>query len=422
MNTCKRIKIENGLRVLLVPQKQSLTAMVMVLVEAGSKYETRKINGISHFLEHMCFKGTTNRPNPLQISSELDSLGASYNASTSQEFTNYFAKAKYDATPDILEIITDLYANPIFAEEEIEKEKGVIVEEIHMYEDLPARRVQEVFMKLVYGDQPAGWDIAGDEKTVRLFKREDFVNYRKEHYLPQSTILVVSGKFSEKRIVKDIQKYFSSLRRGVKTSKKRVVERQLHPQEEIVYKDSDQSHLVMGFRAFGVHDKRRFALQVLSDILGGGMSSRLWQKIREELGAAYYIRSDTDFYSDHGLLTMSAGVNHEKIREVITVALQEFIRFVKEPVSLHELAKAKDHITGNLYISLETSDEVGSFYGAQEVMGIPLATPETVSKKISMVTPADIQSVAREIVRNDRLNMALIGPFRGKKFSDIVRV
>ncbi|MEK7512936.1 MAG: pitrilysin family protein, partial [Patescibacteria group bacterium] len=197
MHEFDRYILPNGTRIILVPQAGSVATTVAVLVEAGSKYETKEINGLSHFLEHMCFKGTTKRPRPLDIASELDGLGATYNAFTSQEYTSYFAKVKNDEFRRVLDIVTDLYLHPTFNAEEIEKEKGVIVEEINMYEDLPQRKVGELFMELVYGDQPAGWSIAGLKEVVRRLTRDDFIQYRAAHYLPQATIVVVAGGFDE---------------------------------------------------------------------------------------------------------------------------------------------------------------------------------------------------------------------------------
>ncbi len=422
MQTLKRLKLKNGLRIILVPQPGGLATTAMVSVQVGSKYETKNINGISHFLEHMCFKGTTKRPRPIDISAELDGLGAQYNAFTAQEATSYYAKVKNENFDQILDIVADMYLNPTFDSREIEKEKGVIVQELNMYEDTPARRVGEFFMRLVYGDQPAGWDIGGRKEVIRKITRSDFVKYRSRHYVPQATIVTISGGFKEKNLVKKIGKYFSVLKPGSKSKKLKVKEIQLKPRERVHFKESDQTHLVLGFRAFGIHDERRLALQVAAEILGGGMSSRLFQKIRDELGAAYYVRAEADLYSDHGLFTMAAGVDHAKIEAVIKAGLKEFGRLREELVSEEDLKKAKEHFIGNLYLSLETSDELAYFYGGQEVMGLKLASPQEIARKVSKITASDVRNVMRAIVKNNRLSMALIGPFKKKSFLDIVKV
>ncbi len=417
-----RIVLKNGLRILLVPQKSSLATTVAVIVAAGSEYETKKLNGISHFLEHMCFKGTKNRPRPINIAGELDGLGAEYNAFTGEEYTSYFAKAQNEKTSKILEIVSDLYLNPVFNHEDIEKERGVIIEEINMYEDLPMRRVQELFSELVYGDQPAGWSIAGKKEVIKKISQGDFIGYRKKHYLPQSTVVFVSGGFKKQTIVKEIEKHFAGIHEGPKDKKPKTVESQKGPQEKVFHKASDQTHMVMGFRAFDMHDERRFALQALSDILGGGMSSRLFHSIREELGAAYYVRASADLAADHGLITMAAGVDHTKLEKVIEVSLAEFKRFKNELVPEKELERAKEHMLGGLFLSLETSDELGYYYGMQEIMERELVTPEKLAKKIRAVTAKDIRNVARDLFKNNRLNLALIGPFKEKSFKNLLSV
>ena len=421
-NGFQRIILDNGLRVILVPEEHSLATTVMVLVEAGSKYETKEINGLSHFLEHMCFKGTLRRPKPIDIASELDGLGAEYNAFTSQEFTSYFAKAKNESFEKILEIVADLYLNPTFEAAEIEKEKGVIIEEINMYEDLPMRRVQEFFMELVYGEQPAGWSVAGEKEVVYKLNREDFLNYRAKHYLAQATTLVIAGGFNQDKVLEKINSHFAGLQANEKGAKLKVIEKQEKPEELIKFKESDQTHLVMGFRAFDIFDERKYALQVLADILGGGMSSRLFQKVREELGAAYYVNASADLYSDHGLILMSAGVDHKKLEAVIKAGLQEFAKFKTEKVGSQELQRAKDHLIGRLFLSIETSDEIGYFYGGEEVMGLTLQTPEALAEKIRAVTAEEIQSVANDLFKNESLNLTAIGPFKDKSFLDILKV
>jgi predicted Zn-dependent peptidase len=418
-----RYKLRNGLRVIMVPQAGSLTATAMVSVEAGSKYETKDINGLSHFLEHMCFKGTTKRPTALDITTELDGLGAQYNAFTSQESTSYYAKVKKDNFGEILDVVADMYIDPKFNAGEIEKERGVIIQELNMYEDMPMRRVQEFFMHLVYGDQPAGWDIGGKKEIIKRLTRDDFLVYRKRHYVPQATIVTLSGKFEPKQTLKKIERYFSVLSPGPKGKKLPVKESQAKPNELVHFKDVDQSHIVMGFRAFSAHDKRKYALQILAEILGGGMSSRLFQKVRDELGAAYYVRCEPDLYTDHGLIAMSAGLDHAKIEAAIRAALGEFTRLKNEKVSDKDLKKAKEHFIGDLFLSLEGSDEIAGFYAGQELLGAAgLKTPEEVAKKINAVTAAEIQAVAKDVFKDKNLNLAVIGPFKKRSFRGLLRV
>jgi predicted Zn-dependent peptidase len=422
MHEFKRVVLKNGMRVILVPQKESLATMAAVLVEAGSKYESKNINGVSHFLEHMCFKGTTKRPRPMDIAKDLDGLGAEYNAFTSHEYTSYFIKARNEVFDETLEILSDLYLNPTFDALEIEKEKGVIEGEINMREDMPQQKVWEVFMELLYGDQPAGWNIIGPKETVKKFTQKDFLTYRGKHYVGQATSLVVAGGFDEKNIIQKIEKQFMHLHRSAKGKKVKVKEEQQSPREKNHFKESDQTHLMMGFRAFDTYDERRYALQVLCDILGGGMSSRLWQRVREEMGAAYYVGVGSDLFTDHGMVAMSAGVHHEKAREVVKAGLEEFARLKKELVLPKELQRAKDHLIGNFFLSLETSDEIGYFYGGQEVMNMKLRDPKRVAACIKTVTAEEIRSVARQLFKEKALNVAVVGPFRKPSFGDILSI
>src|SRR3989344_2332681 len=200
--------LHNGLRVIIVPMKDNPTVTVLVLVEAGSKYEGKKNNGISHFLEHMCFKGTSKRPKAINISKELDALGSHYNAFTAQEYTGYYAKSDAKHFNKIFDIVSDIYLNSTFPEIEMEKEKGVIIEEINMYEDMPQRHVQDLIMKLLFGHQPAGWNVAGEKKNILNMRRDDFTSFKKKHYLPEASVIVVSGQVTEEEVMKEVNKVF----------------------------------------------------------------------------------------------------------------------------------------------------------------------------------------------------------------------
>jgi len=423
MQDFKKITLKNGLRILFVPRAESLAASVFILVSAGSEYENKKNNGISHFLEHMMFKGTTNRPVPMQIAEELASLGAQSNAFTGQEYTGYWAKAESNKISKILEIVSDLYLNPIFNPEEIEKERGVIIQEINMYEDNPMSKVQNVFMSLLYGDQPAGWDIAGKKENVKSFKQEDFITYRSKHYIPQGTLVVVSGKFNEKLTIEQIKKYFEKIPRRQSIAKLKTVENQKSKRLAISFKESEQSHLIIGFKAFDIFDRRKYALEILSDALGGGMSSRLFKRVREELGAAYYIRSEADLSIDHGFLSISSGVDHQKIDLVVSAILEECSDLKNNLLSEKEFQKTKDHMIGNLILGLETSDELASYYGSQEIMMKSIISPKELIKKINNVTREEVRSVAREIFKDNMINFAVVGPYKDKnKFKKILSI
>ena len=419
----KKITLKNGLRILFIDRPESLAASVLILVEAGSEYETKKVSGLSHFLEHMMFKGTTNRPRPMQIAEELAALGAQSNAFTSQEYMGYWAKAESRKLPKILEIVSDLYLNPVFNPEEIEKERGVIIQELNMYEDTPARRVQDIFLSLLYGDQPAGWDVGGKKEIIKKLERSDFAAYRKERYVMPGTLVVVAGKFNEKTALAQIKDYFGGCPRHRAKAKSKTKEKQTSPRTLLKFKESEQSHLVLGFRAFDIFDKRRYAIEVLADVLGGGMSSRLWKRVREELGAAYYVNAGADLFLDHGVFSVSAGVDHEKIDIVIAAILEECARLRDELVPEKEFQKTKDHIIGNLILGLETSDELASYYGSQEILMKSAISPERLIQKIKAVTSEEVRNVARATMNDGGLNFAVIGPYKNQeKFKKILRI
>lgn len=400
-----------------------MTTTVLVLVEAGSKYETKEINGISHFLEHMCFKGTKKRPKSIDIVSELDGIGARYNAFTGMEYTGYFAKAMPEHFDKILDVVSDIYQNQIFDSEEINKERGVIIEEINMIQDVPMHQVGYFWTELLYGDQPAGWHIAGRKEVIKKITREDFIKYHNEHYLAKSSLVVVAGKFNEDEAIKKIEVAFTGIKFGAKTPKIKTVEQQNKPEILLKHKETDQTHLVLGVRAFDIFDERKYVLEVLADILGGGMSSRLFQKIREEMGAAYYVNAAADLYTDHGYLAVSAGVDHNKIEAVILAMLEEFQKIISEPISDEELRRAKDHLIGNLIIGLETSDQLAGYYGGQEILTKETISPKDLAKKIQAIKAEEIMAVAKDIFQNRKLNLAIIGPFKDKeKFEKILKI
>lgn len=405
----KRTIFENGLRVITAPIKDSPAVTVLVLVEAGSKYETKDISGLSHFLEHMCFKGTTKRPKAIDISRELDSIGAHYNAFTSHEYTGYYAKVHPQHIDKALDVLSDMYLNPVFDQKEIDKEKGVIIEEINMYEDMPHRHVQDVFSELLYGDQPAGWNIAGTREIVASMNRDHFISYRSKHYVADSTIVIIAGNFDEQKTLDSVRTLFT-VPASKKEGKRPVVETQDAPRVCVKQKKTDQVHMVLGVRAFDAHHKDISALKVLNAVLGGGMSSRLFQKLRDEMGVGYYVRSGTDEFTDHGVLAVSTGVDTKRVEEVVKAILEEFKKLRDEKVSDVELTKAKDYLTGSLYLELETSDALAGFYGIQDVLREKnIKTPEDVSAHIQKVTAEDVQRVAQQIFVNKGLNLALVG-------------
>jgi len=414
--------LKNGLRIITVPMKDNPTATILVLVEAGSKYESKKNNGISHFLEHMCFKGTTNRPTAMDISKELDGIGSHYNAFTSQEHTGYYAKADYKNIDKILDVVSDMYLNPLFPEIEIEKEKGVIIEEINMYLDLPKAVVQDEFLKLLYGDHPAGWNIAGPKENIKGMKRSDFIDYRNKHYVASATTVIVAGKINEKEVFKKITKLFKEIGKWKKEGKEKVIEAQKEPQVVVHYKDTDQTHIILGARSYDTYNKYNPIIRLMVAILSGGLSSRLFEKMRNEMGICYYVYADNDAFTDHGVFSVSAGVDSNRVKEAIVAILEELKKLKTKLLGKDELNKVKQFLIGNLNLGLESSDSIASFYGNQEIMRKTLKKPEDIIKEINAVTAEEIKFVAERIFKDELLNLAIVGKFSDKKeFLDILK-
>ncbi|MCX6752851.1 MAG: pitrilysin family protein [Candidatus Nomurabacteria bacterium] len=419
----KKTILKNGLRVITIPMKESPTVTALVLVETGSKYETKEINGLSHFLEHMCFKGTVKRPTSRDITTELDTMGAQYNAFTGQEYTGYYAKSDAKHFKKIFDVVSDVYLNSTFPEAEMQKEKGVIIEEINMYEDLPMRHVQDMIMDVLYGDQPAGWNIAGPIENIKKMKRDDFVKYKKEQYVPKATTVVVAGGVSEKDMMIEVKKAFAHLKSEKKSGKLKTTEKQSVPQAKIKHKATDQTHFVLAFRALNAFDKKNAINSVMAGVLGAGMSSRLFHKLREEMGVCYYVRANTDPYTDHGVFQISSGVDNKRVKEVITAILEECKKLKDELVSEKELNKVKEIFTAGMKMGLESTDDVANFYGGQEIMVKKIENAEDKAKKIRAVTPKQVRDMARKIFQDKNLNLALIGPFKEtSEFLPILKV
>ena len=416
-------KYDNGLRLVVVPMKSTKTVTVLVLVGTGSRYETKEINGISHFLEHMMFKGTTKRPKALSISRELDSIGAEYNAFTSKEYTGYYAKASAENKNIILDIISDIFLNSKLDEKEINKERGVIIEEMNMYLDLPPRYVGDLYEKLLYGDQPAGWMVIGEKDTVSKLNHDNFINYFGTHYFAKNTIVAVAGNVDKEEIKELVGGFFKDVRDKELITKKTVNESQNKPETLVHYKKTDQTHFILGVRAYDMFSPKIEAANVLSVILGGGMSSRLFIEIREKQGLSYYVSTSHDSYTDHGYLATASGVDNKRVEKAITIILKEYKKIKEKSVPRVELKKAKEYIKGKFVIGLEQSDDVANFFAGQWLLKNETLTPEEKLSKIMAVTAEDIQEVANEIFKPEKLNLALIGPFEDKeKFEKLLEI
>jgi len=405
--------LPNGLNVISIPMPSFESATVLVLVGAGSRYETKENNGISHFLEHMAFKGTKKRPTFAEIAGLIDGLGGEFNAFTSKEYTGYYVKAGKNNVETIVELISDMLQNSVFDEKEIEKEKGVIIEEINMYEDTPMRHIGDIYERLLYGDTPLGWDTAGKKEIIKKVKREDFVNYMNSLYSPDNMTVVFAGGIESEAVYELAEKYFGGVNKFDTLQALPVEENQSKPAVLISQKETEQAHLVLGVRTVPLDSDERFALSVLSSVLGGGMSSRLFSEVREKRGLAYYVRAASDHYTDAGSLVVSAGVDPKRIYEAVEVIVAELkaLRDEGKPITDEELKKAKEFIKGHLVLELEDSRSVSIYYATQQILENEMKNPDEILKKISDVTIEDVMNVARKYLTDKTFNFAVIGNF-----------
>ncbi len=411
----KKTIFKNGLRLVTAPMRDTQTVTVIITVGAGSKYENRKNNGISHFLEHMFFKGTKKRPKAKDISEILDGVGGEYNAFTGKEQTAYYVKVDATHLDLALDVVSDIYLNSRLDPREIERERGVIIQELNMYEDTPIMQIGDVFEGLLYGDQPAGWEIVGTKENVGKMKRADFAEYLAKNYTAPNTVVCVAGnigEIGEIGIIRKIERIFAKMSKNKNGRKPKVVEEQTAPRILVKNKKTDQCHLILGARARDMFHPDRHALALLANILGGGMSSRLFLSVRERLGLAYYIGASYESYTDSGYLGVKAGVGAraEKIEKAVKTIMREIGKIRETRVGAKELKKAKDNIRGRMILSLESSDEIAGFLAGQELMKRKIEKPEEILAKIGKVTAGDVQRVARETFVNEKLNLAMIGP------------
>ncbi len=422
----QRTVLSNGLRMLTIPMPSFESATVLVMVGAGSRYETKKNNGISHFLEHMAFKGTSKRPSALEISSLVDGIGGEVNAFTGKETTGYYIKSQATHVDLSLDILSDMLQNSLFKSEEIDKERGVILEEINLYEDTPARKIGDVYEKLLYGDTAMGWDIAGEKDVIKSITREDFIQYMQSLYSADNISVVIAGGVDSKKSEELVEIYFGKMHTFDTKDYSKTIERQDKPEVLIKHKKTEQVHIALGVRTVSVNHHHKYPLSVLAAILGGGMSSRLFHEVREKRGLAYYVRTSSDHYLDCGSLVTTAGVDAKRVDDAVKVIAEEYkkVSNVSEvskampagrQVSKGELVKAKEYLKGHMVLELEDSRSVAGFFASQELLEEGIKTPEDILRAIDRITLEDIELVAQTYLMPSKLNLAVIGDFEDRQ-------
>lgn len=414
MSSYNKQVLKNGLTVLSVPVPGVESVTMSIFVKAGSRYEPAKINGLSHFLEHLHFKGTKKYPTAKKLSEVVDSIGGEFNANTGKEHTQYFIRAASQHFPLVFEVLTDMLQNPLFDEKEMEREKGVIIEEINMYKDNPQIHIEALFEETLWPKTALGRDIAGTADIIRNSKRKDIVDYRNLFYRPSNIIIAVAGKFDQAQLDELVKTYWSKVPDKKIGKWDKVTGKQTAPRLNIENKQTEQAHMIVGFPAYQYGNKKNVALRLMSVVLGGGMSSRLFIQIRERRGLAYYVGASYNNYLDTGNFLVQSGLKISSAPEALETILTELRKVRDEGVTAKELKKAKEYIKGKIALGLEDSHAQLDWHLNQEAFVGKIKSVKDLFAEVEKTTLADIKAVAKEIIRNDRLNLALIGPFPDK--------
>lgn len=408
----EQYQLKNKVNVVLVPQADTKSVTTLIMYPVGSRYEPEKLSGVSHYVEHLMFKGTKKRKNTLILTREIDRLGAEYNAFTGKEYTGYYIKADAKFTEISLDILSDMLFNSVFDPKEMEREKGPIIEELRMYRDNPLMNIDNIFEDLLYVGCPMGRDIGGTVKHVESYKRPDVLAYRDKYYGPNNMTIVLAGNVTDK--TRDlVEKYFGS------EKSKKIPPNTFKPavfgtnkkEDRLVVenKKTEQVQLMMGWPGFQNGHKDNPVVVVLNTILGGSMSSRLFIRIRERLGLAYTVRSGAENYRDTGYVYVRAGLEAKNINKAISEIKKEIKKLADKGISKRELEDAKTHIRGGLTLSMEDSSNQANWYAKTALFDESVKTPEEKLKKIEKVTADEVKNMAKKLYKDNELRVAIIG-------------
>jgi predicted Zn-dependent peptidase len=407
----KLTTLKNGLRIVVTPLEGTKSVTVLVLAGAGSRFENKSISGISHFLEHLFFKGAKRYRNAGEVSAAIDAVGGDFNAFTGKEYAGYYVKLASHQKEVAFDVIGDMMLNASFVPAEIDKERGVILEEYNMYQDTPMYQVGWDFERLIFGDQPMGWDQIGEMSVIKSVTPQQIVDYKQALYTPDNVVISVAGHVTEKEVRELVAKYFPFGSEKRKFGPAPYVKIESVQRVKIQNKKTEQGHLILGVEGLPALHKDEYVEKILSVILGGNMSSRMFMNVREAKGLSYYIRTSTDDYSDTGILSTSAGVDLKRVDLAIGAILEEYRKITEEKVSEAELTKAKEFMKGKIILRLEDSEEYAHLMGKQALLYPKIETVEKILEKIDAVTSTDVLRLSKELFRQDRFRLALIGPF-----------
>ncbi|MBI2463671.1 insulinase family protein [Candidatus Peregrinibacteria bacterium] len=410
----QKTSLQNGLRVLTQRMDGTNSVTVLILAGAGSRYETKEQNGISHFLEHMFFKGAKKYVNTKAVSEAIDAVGGDFNAFTGKEYAGYYVKVASEHIELAMDVLSDMLLHARFDAHEIDKERGVILEEFNMYQDTPMYQVGWDFERLLFGDQPLGWDQVGSKELIRSVTQNDFVKYKKALYTADNTIVSIVGKIDNRASVSLVEQYFD-----FNNDKKSSIWKPYQPyvsenRVHLTHKKTEQGHIVVGFYGYPETHKDHYALKVLSVLLGGNMSSRMFLNVREAKGLAYYIQTSTDDYADVGVISTRAGVDVNRCEEAVRAIVEEYRHAVTSDIPANEVKKAKDYLKGKLVLRLEDSEEYAHLLGKYELLHDMVKMPKEIIRGIEKVEVFDVIRVAKDLFKQENLRLATIGPFEDR--------
>jgi len=412
-----QVTLPNKARLAVTPMKSTEAVTVIIMVRAGSRYETKNINGIAHFLEHMFFKGGERYLTPRSVAEAIDGVGGTFNAFTGEEYVGYYIKVAKEKIELAFDVLSDMLLNAKFDTEALNRERGVILEEYNMYKDTPMALIQDLFTQVLFGDQPLGWPIIGQKSVINSVKREDFIAYQNKYYTASNIVVSVAGNTSMLEVKKLVKKYLPFKKSGKKNMPLLYSVTKSKPSKKIkvIYKKTEQAHFQLGVPLFGAQHPDRYVSTVLSVILGGGMSSRLFASIRERQGLAYYVGASANHYTDTGCFVVRAGVTVSKLDQAIKIVLEEFKEISTELVTSKELKKAKENMIGNMVLRVESSEAVATGVATMELLFDKIETIPEIKRKIRAVTAKQVQNLAKRIFKDNKLVLVVIGPYKNDK-------
>lgn len=419
----QKTTLDNGLRLVTknLPGTASLT--VLVLVGAGSRYETREINGIAHFLEHMFFKGAKKYKNTKEVSSAIDSIGGDFNAFTAKEYAGYYVKVAAEHIDTAMDVLSDMMIHAKFDPTEIDKERGVILEEYNMYQDTPMYQIGWDFEQLIFGDQPLGWDQIGTKELINTVTQKDFEDFKNKLYTPDNTVISIAGNIDH-QVALEKTKQFFDLKPQTKNLEFKPLQENTNDQKiKVTNKKTEQAHLTIGFPSVPYRHPEEYSAKILATILGGNMSSRMFLNVREAQGLCYYVRTETDAFTDAGTISTRAGVDTKRVKDALIAIIKEYKDVAENGVTDEEIHNAKQYLKGKITLRLEDSEEYAHMLGRQELIQNEIRTPEEVAAKIDAVTKESIQKFLAEYFTTNNLYLALIGPYSdSEEFKELLKI